>query len=93
MLKIRQIIREAITVAMRNDDYDILRRDQRAFSLLRREFRDADDSPADYEWHITANGYRGKGKAVDAYDQTIENEYTSLEWNGSEWLVGDWKWD
>jgi hypothetical protein len=100
-MSVENIVRRAVREAAHNssrrgrseDDLDILRRDAAAWRELQKVFRGADDSPSDYEWHITADGYKGKGKAVDERGRTIKNEFTSLVWNGVEWMIGDWEWE
>lgn len=72
---IRKIVRSALNESQqRDDDYDVLRRDKRAWRELMDVFRGADDHPEDYEWRVTSDGYIGKGKAA-----TDDRDYDSVD--------------
>lgn len=60
----------------RDDDFDILVHDDRAWSELRRLGWDMDE-PDEYTWSVTQQGYVG-----------THPEYDDITWDGGQWLVG-----
>ena len=78
---LRQLIREELgrwsADLGRDDDYDVLINDKRAWNALIGMRAWDSEEPEVYEWQVTQGGYIGR-----------HPQYDPLHWDGMEWTIG-----